>query len=829
VIRHVFASRALLLALLVSTAPLAAQAQRPAGATASGTVAGTVLDAETGEPIISASVAVWAEERLVTGSITGPAGDFAIEGLRPGPYHVEVSFLGYEPQRFEDVTITPSESRVELGTVRLAPAAQALDGVEVAAEREAIQFQVDRTVYSARDNPVAESGSATDLLENLPSVEVDIEGNVSLRGNQNIAVQVNGRPVPVSGEFLASFLQQMPANAIDRIEVIPNPSAANDPDGMGGIINIVMREDAELGLSGGLTLTAGTADSYNASGNVAYQSGPLSVSGNYGFRYNTRESEGLNYRVNRFDGLPAFLDQTSTGTRLNTSHMFNASVDYRLAAQTTVGLSGMLSSRGGERDGLNAYIYTDAGRDFVSRYDRRSEGENTGMNADLTATFSHNFAPRTHTLAAELRFNRSENDSFTRYTEQNLTASGDPADPFPFRQIDEVDRVSNLGSFKVDYRRPILGEGVLDLGYKGDVRRLDNTFFAARFDYDIDDFVPETALNNVFQFDEQVHAAYGEVTHALGDLELKAGLRLEQAFTTFSLENTAESFGNDYFSAFPSAFLAYQITESGQLRASYSRRINRPGARVLNPFESIDDPLNRRRGNPFLQPEYTNSFEAGYTQFWRTGTATLTPYFRRTTGAIGRVKTIEPETGVSTVTFENFATRDSYGLEAIVSWRPLQWINGFVSFNGYRFVSDAGNVEAGYGADSFTWTTRANASFALPQGLDLQLSGFYRAPMDTETGRISSVSRTELSVRKRLLDDRASLTFRVADVFDTMGFNFTVDEQLFYQEASRKWQSRVAMLTFSYTFGEQQRRQRGDRQRGQEGGEGDGDFEVAID
>lgn len=805
-----------------------APAQRPAGGPA-GAVVGTVLDAETGEPIIAASVAIWTEDRLITGGITDPAGAFAIEGLRPDTYRVEVSFLGYDPRRFDGVIITRSEPRVELGTVRLAPTAQELEGVEVAAEREAIQFQVDRTVYSARENPVAESGSATDLLENLPSVEVDIEGNVSLRGNQNIAIQVNGRPVPVSGEFLASFLQQMPANAIDRIEVIPNPSAANDPDGMGGIINIVMRDDAELGLSGGLTLTAGTADSYNASGNVAYQRGPLTVSGNYGFRYNTRQSEGLNYRINRFEGQPAFLDQTSTGTRLNTSHMVNATVDYRLAPRTTVGLSGMLSFREGESDGLNAYVYTDSGRDFVRRYDRLNEGENSGMNADIAATFSHNFTPRTHTLAAELRFNRSENDSFTRYIEQNLDASGEPADAIPFRQIDDVDRVSNVGSFKLDYRRPLLGAGTIDLGYKGDLRRLGNTFYAARFDYEAGDFVPETSLNNAFRFDEQVHAAYGEVTHAVGDLEMKAGLRLEQALTTFALETDAQSYDNNYFSAFPSAFLAYQITETGQLRASYSRRINRPRARVLNPFESIDDPLNRRRGNPFLQPEYTNSFEAGYTQFWSSGTATVTPYFRRTTDAIGRVKTIDPETGVSTVTFENFATRDSYGLETIVSWRPLQWVNGFVSFNAYRFVSDAGNIEAGYGADSFAWSSRANASISMPQGLDLQLSGFYRAPMDTETGRISSVSRTELSVRKRLLDDRASLTLRVADIFDTMGFNFTVDEQLFYQEASRKWQSRVAMLTFSYTFGEQQRRQRGDRQRGQDAGDGDGDFEVAID
>lgn len=793
-------------------------AQRPAGPPAgaqqaAGAVVGTVVEADSREPIVGATVAVWRDGSLVTGTITNAEGQFRVERLRPGSYDVRVSFLGYSEVRNDAVEVARAE--VDLGTIRLAADTEQLGEVEVAGERERVEVRADRTVYNVADDPTAETGNVSEMLQQIPSVEVDIDGNVSLRGNQNVAILIDGRTVPVSGAFLANLLRQLPASNIERVEVIPNPSARFDPEGMGGIINIVTKQDApDLGLSGGVTLGGASTGGFNGATNVAYQRGRLNAAGSYGFRRDVREGEGFSFRANRdlAEGTTAspFIDQLNFGERTSDSHLLNASVDYRLAQQTTLGVQGMLSLRDSGNDDLNAYLFLDAAQSPQTRFTRRTDGSGDGLNADLALTFRHDWQPQTHTLSAEVRYGHNEDESLDRFIQQPL----DPATEAPLGEAlietNTLDRTTGRFDAQLDYERPLPAGLALETGAKLTLRRLDNALTVA----------PQASLSNTFSYDEDVYAAYGLLTRAFGPVEVKAGARAELARTTFALATTGEQFDREYVSVFPSAFLTIPLSEAQRLTASYSLRVDRPNTWILNPFTTQDDLLNQRRGNPFLDPEYTHSFEAGFAQFLPFGSVQLNPYFRRTVDAIGRTETrVLDEAGNPTnavvFSFDNFDTRDSYGAEATLALRPARWASGFLSFNGYRFASDAGNVQPGLSSEGFAWTARANAQFELPHGFALQGFGFYRAPMNTETGRMSSFSMANLSVRKHLLDRQATVTLQVRDLFDTMGFGFTSDQPAYFQEVERRWASRAVTLGFTYNFGQaprQRPQQRGGEQ-----------------
>ncbi|HLM66132.1 MAG TPA: TonB-dependent receptor, partial [Longimicrobium sp.] len=302
-----------------------------------GTMRGTVQNPE-GQPVASAQVAVWsaADSTLVTGAVSRPDGSFRIDGLRPGRYYLKVSSLGFSTATTSVVAVSPQAPSADVGTVRLAAGVLQLEGLTVTAEAAPAGFAPDRNTYSTRDMPATQGGNATDVLRNVPAVEVDQDGKVSLRGNQNVAVQINGRPSPMNGDQLGSFLQQLPANMVERVEVIPNPSARYEPEGMAGIVNIVLKQNADLGLSGGLITGVGTGGRYNGSGNLGWQAGPLTLYGSYGFRHDQRQNSGLNYleRYATAGGDPVlFLDQDIAGEFDMTSHLFNGSADYKLSEQ----------------------------------------------------------------------------------------------------------------------------------------------------------------------------------------------------------------------------------------------------------------------------------------------------------------------------------------------------------------------------------------------------------------------------------------------------------------------------------------------------------------
>ena len=338
---------------------------------------------------------------------------------------------------------------------------------------------------------------------------------------------------------------------------------------------------------------------------------------------------------------------------------------------------------------------------------------------------------------------------------------------------------------------------------------------------------PDAGLINTFDYDQDIHATYVQLARQWGALGVQAGLRAETARTTFTLQNTDEAFDNDYASLFPSAFLTYRLSETHTVKASYSRRIDRPRGYALNPFPSFDDPLNIRVGNPALRPEYTDAFEAGYVHLASWGSVTLTPYVRRTTDVVRRFQEVR-EDGVTVRTVGNFDTSTSSGLELITSIDTqalLPGLRGYVSFEGFRMVTDGSNVSTELQNDAFGWGGRLNASYDLGNtfglgGLDLQATVRYRAPMDTEQGRVGSFSWTDVAVQQALLGDRASLTLRFRDLLGTAGFSAVTDQPDLYNEFEREFGAQAVGLTFTYSFGQEQQNRR--QQRPDDGGGFDG-------
>jgi ferric enterobactin receptor len=795
---------------VLSAAPALAQTpgQRPPGqqpgqppAAGPGEIRGTVVDSESNAPVPSASVEVWstADSALVAGAIARPDGTFRVQGLRPGTYQLRVSMMGYGPQRTGQLTVAPASPRVNAGNIGLAKRAVTLEALEVTAERPAIAIAPDRNSYSTRDvAPTATT--ASEVLESVPSVQVDADGKVSLRGNENVVVQINGRPSPIRGEQLAGYLKQLPANTLDRVEVIPNPSARHDPEGMAGIINIILKQNVDLGLSGGVTLGVSTADRYTASGNLGYQQGPATWFMSYGFSSDDQNQSGLNNRTRLgAQRTPlSFTEQDIRGSNGNGGHNFNGTLDYRLGERDVLSNALMLNLRGSTNDALSAYSELDGTRILLDAYERVRDSRTDNWMADYTLAWKRTIEPRTHELAAEVRATTSSEDDRTMLWRQ-ATEGG----AFTDVEDNQTDARSYQLTGQVDYTRGLGERTKLEAGYKGTARFLDRDFTVQRDVMGTGQWVRDD-LSNALEFDETVNAVYGVLSHGTGALELQGGLRAEYATREFSLANSGESFPHDYTSFFPSGLASYNLSDRTQVKLSYSRRIRRPGTQELNPFPTFFDLQNVFLGNPQLNPEYTDAIELGLQHSGQLGSVQLSPFYRRTTDIIRIViDTDDVVAGreVTSVSFKNLDTGSSWGADLNGTLRMGQRFNGLAAFNVFKMVTEGTSGESSLSSDAVTWSARFNGTFNVTPRTALQAMYFYRAPMNIEGGQFDAVSFANVAVRQKFYGERMTVSLRVSDPFNTQRFRIRAGDDNIIQLTERAFTSRAVHLGVQYNFG----------------------------
>jgi ferric enterobactin receptor len=802
--------RALIVAvgLLVLSGVQITGAQNPAGPpnaggqppAAPGEIRGRIVEAKTEAPVARASVSLRAKgsTTILTGAIAADNGTFRLPGLRPGIYTLRATYIGFAPI-IQEVAVTPAAPVVTLGNIAISRVAVELSTVTVAEERAAVTIEPDRNSYRAKDVAPA-AGNASEVLDAVPSVQVDGDGKVSLRGNENVAVQINGRPTPMRGTQLAAYLKSLPANILERIEVVPNPSAKYDPEGMAGIINIVLKSNVDLGLSAGLNTSVSQDDRYNASGNIGYQSGPFSSFTTAGFNRDARAIIGINDRE-RFDALRALqsaTEQDIESDARNGGQNLTASVDYKLGNRDVLSNALTLNHRNSRDAAANLYAELDGAGTLVDSYLRPKDAQVKGWMVDYNLALKRTFEARKHELSGEVRFNRSEDEDV-----QTLwRISTDPTPVFTEGELNRTDALAKSVTGQLDYVRTLGARSKLETGYKGNARWLERDYRAQTDSFASGTWTPST-LSNAFEFDETVHAAYAVLSHGVGKFELQAGLRGEHADRDFALAGTGTSYPYKYNSLFPSGIVTYNATQVTSLKASYSRRIRRPGTQELNPFIQYFDVQNVFIGNPALSPEYTDALELGLVRNTGKGTIQLSPFFRHTTNII-RVDINPTDTiggrEITSVSFRNLATSNSWGADLNGSLRLGPKFNGFAGFNVFKMVTDGGSTSS-LGSDAVTWMGRVNGSRELTKTWMLQASYFYRAPMQIERGRFESQQMANFSLRKKLDGDKATITLRVNDPFNTGQFRVSAGDDRVFQITERNFGARMVWLAFQYNYG----------------------------
>ncbi|HEU5208443.1 MAG TPA: TonB-dependent receptor [Longimicrobiales bacterium] len=759
-------------------------------------IRGTVRAADTQRPLPIADVVIRSAAdttQVVATARTLPNGMFRVAGAPAGTYLVQALFVGYSPAS-QRITLAAGDT-VDVGVLELPVSAIALEGVTVATERAPATFAPDRTIYSTQDMPVASGGVATEVLRSIPELEVDIDGAVQLRGSSP-EIYLNGRPAPMQGEALSVFLQQFPADRIERVEVIPSPSARYDAEGAGGIVNIVLKEDVDLGLSGSVFANAGTRGEVGGGGRLAMQRGPLTLFGGAFARYSNNDDTSFDLRKNLVTTPETFLRQDSHNESEGLSGSVDLTAEYELTDNSLLWVEGRVSRFGFDRDAVTTTTQMDADSVPTQQYTRTSIRDSRRSNARGTLGFRWAPDPRNHELSIELEADRGGNDQDDDV--ETLLELADPDAPITpadltLLTLEEAEREL---SARLDYTRPLGEEGQLEIGVRSELETLDEERLLEL----IDDGTADVSQTG-FEHRELFNSIYGTVTRRFGRFGAQVGLRAERADTRFTLPD-GESFENDYASLFPSANISYELSEGTQARLSYTRRIRRPRSHILNPIDDSTDPLNRTIGNPYIEPQYTNSFSLDLSRTARWGTLRLSPYYRSTENDWAQIKTVDAD-GVSTVTWENVASQESYGASLTASLRPIGGWGGFASLSMNREDRDASNLAATYSGTSTRMSVRANINGALTSTLSAQMMVSYTPARDVPQGRIGARTMMHMGLRQRFFDGKGSINVSVMDPFDLWNSEFVTRDPTHVQIGRSEFSMRRATIGISWAFGRQ--------------------------
>lgn len=776
--------------LLLAAEPLSAQGQ-------SAQVKGRVVAQGTAEPLASANVVLRRPGGdVVTGGATDAQGNFHLTGIQPGPYTFEVSYIGYAALRRE-LVLVPGAS-IDLGTIELASEVISLEGVTVQTERPPVVFAPDRDVYSLESLPGAAGGVATEMLSSIPDLEVDFDGTITLRGSTP-RIYINGRPAPMEGEALAAFLEQFPADQIARVEVIPNPSARFDAEGSGGIINIVLKEGVDLGMNGSAFANLDTRGAMGGGGRVTWQRGRLTLNANGFLRRSDQETTGFDLRQNLLHDPPTKLRQDNWSERSGLSGNGRLNAEFKLGERTSLRAEGRFSDFGSDSERENTTTHMDHLDQWTQRYSRTSRVESTRRSLDGMVGFKHDFEPDRHTLEVEFRYGTGRNDE-DEWVETEFELVGDDGAPVPADvMIQDTDDRARETTLQVDYVRPF-GESVqLEVGYRGNFetrkndRRLDET------EQSPDGPNTVTTLRG-FTYDETYHSGYVTLAGKLGPLGVQLGTRVRHGDTRFEVP-TGDVFENSGVDFFPSANLTYEMGNGRRMRLSYTRRTRRPPPWNLNPIDESTDPLNRRVGNPNLEPQYTHSFGLDMSTSTSWGTLRLAPFYRRIVNDWARIRTVD-ENGVSTTTWENVATQEAYGASLTASIRQVKGWGGFVSLNARGEDRDASNLAStNISGRTFHWSIRGNVSGSVVGGLGVRASLSYTPARDVPQGRVSSRVDSSISFRQRLLDGRMTVSLTARDPFDISRTDFTSSDPTFVQLGQSRTSRRAVAISLNYNFG----------------------------
>ncbi len=800
-----------------------------------GIVTGRIIDSETGAPLEFATITLYsaADSALVNGASTDPEGNFTVE-VPLGPYFARFRFLSYGESYENNIRLNAANPQVNLGTLELTPDTETLAEVEVVGEKDQVQLALDKKIFNVGESLARVGGSASEILDNIPSVTVDVDGNVSLRGSDNVQIFIDGKPSGLVGISSTEALRSLPADMIERVEVITNPSARYQAEGVAGIINIVLKKERRDGVNLGVSANTGYPHNHGASVNLNYRKNWYNLFMNYGIRYNDFTGTGSEttqfFNPNSDNGI-YFTESANERNRRGLSNSIRFGSDFFLDEKNTITASYLYRKSDGENTTNVTYRDFDINRSPLSNTLRHAVEEEDEPTSEVNLSYRRTFDKQGQLLTADLQYRNSTELEIERITETRSTEGNS----IQQRTSNEESDQSYL--LQIDYANPIGENAIWEAGIRSTSRQLGNDYQV--FSQQANQWQMTDSLSNNFIYYEDVHAAYAIFGDKPGRFSYQLGLRAEYSDINSDLHSINRESGlmeitqsnpRKYLSLFPTTHFTYQLSDNRSVEWSYSRRIRRPGQRWLNPFLSLTDNRSYRTGNPNLNPEFTNSVELGYLHHFSKASLNSSIYYRNTQDVIQRVTTSVPTDSV-TLRYTmpmNLASENSYGFEFVLTADITTWWKTNTNFNFYRQVINGENVEGTQNttlnSDTYTWNARTNSQFKLAPGLNAQLTFFYRAPNERPQGRNKSLAIADFGINKEILDKKGTLSFTVNDIFNTRRWRSETYNDDFYSEGDFQWRPRTFNLGFTYQLRKTNKKEGQKRGSEQNGGGDDMDF-----
>ncbi|MGC9374135.1 MAG: TonB-dependent receptor domain-containing protein [Bacteroidales bacterium] len=780
-----------------------------------GNLTGYVYDSNENKPLEYATIALINLENgsVVNGTISDESGYFQLKNINPGVYRMEITFIGYEKKVIEKIEITNKNRKIELGQVMISPASESIDEVVVTADRPTMTYKIDKKVINVSQQHTSASGTAVEILENVPSVTVDIEGNVSLRGSQSFTVLIDNKPTVLDP---SDALSQIPASAIENIEIITNPSAKYDPDGTSGIVNIITKRNKMQGINGVVNLNAGMYDRYGGDFLINYRKEKFNVyvgaDLNTRNMYGSRETESRTYN----NDTTSYILSDGEFNRGGTSNSFRGGFDYNFNAFNTLSFEARYGKRDYNSDNeTNYHEYINPGT-FDEYYISKEESERGGDYLSLNLSYTRKFNKKGHELYALVNYSRRDFDSESvnrLINENNNIVSGQ-------KSIESGPREPLR--FQLDYTLPLNETNKFEAGYQS--RMSDNTEKAEMFMYDtsaaVMDFVFQDQYSNTSNYRRSIHSLYAIYSGELGNFGYQGGVRGEYTYRDITIDETDENFNIDRWDIFPTVHVSYNLPKENQLMASYTRRIDRPRGWYLEPFLTWSDAYNVRRGNPGLDPEYIDSYELSYLNKFGRNSFSFEAYYRVTHNKIERVRSVYSE-NVFLSSFVNVGKDYALGIESMLGLDLQKWWHVDLMGNLYDYRVEGQLGGRDFSESSFNWNIRFNNILRFGDNSRLQFNAMYNSPTISAQGERSDFFMTSLAYKHDFMKKAFSATIQVRDVFGTMKHSSTYSGDDFYSYSYFEPKTPFVSVTLTYRINNY----RPDRRRGRSGGDDLQDFD----
>jgi outer membrane cobalamin receptor len=770
-----------------------AHAEGTANSDKGGVVKGFVIDQHTQQPIEYATIAIHnISGALVTGTVSDMTGEFKINGLTDGTYYAIITFLGYENQKIESIELSASHRVIDLGQIKLKPSSTELQAVEVVAEKKAFEYKIDKKVINVSKMPTAASMTAVEVLQNVPSVKVDIEGNVSLRGSTGFTVLIDGKPSILES---SDALRQIPASSIENIEIITNPSAKYQPDGTAGIINVITKKNKMQGVNGQANINAGRFGTYG--GDFLINKRQKSVNFYLGADYNNRvfkaenEGERLSLSNNKLDTM--LLNSDGTSKRAFTMWSARTGIEVDIDEKNSATLGFRLGSRDMTNRANNDFTQYTSYNNLTDNYLSKESWNRSGMFYSITGTFLHQFDKKGHDIRAQVDMSSrgGEESSQEDLYRDVLVQSRRNNENGPAKRLE----------LKLDYTHPFSETNKMELGYQGRLEQEDDETAMDTLNTANGNWINESAYNNKSEGDQNIQALYATYSGMMGKLGYQAGLRGEYTYRTIVTNN--QDFTLDRFDYFPTLHLSYSLPADNQLMASYSRRVERTRGWYLEPFVTWTDAYNVRQGNPGLVPEFIDSYEMGYNKQFEKSFISLEGYYRVTHNKLEQIqrKWENDNTGKVMMTQPfNVGSDYSLGVEASVNLKQIKWWEINLMGNMYQYKIEGAFAGTDFSNSTFNWGARWNNTFIPAKNMQITFNGNFNSASATAQGKTEGYYTFDLAYRIDMMQRKLAAVLQVRDIFATAERESTTSGPNFNNYSYSHNLAPMVSMTVTYRF-----------------------------